>query len=61
MPEIGMKVNLRNIQLAWKFRRYRKLWGHRYEIMAGLLTASVVTAGILLQPKRITRVSESKP
>jgi hypothetical protein len=58
---IGMKVNLRNIKLAWKYRRYRGLWRRRYDIAAGLLTASVVGAGILLQPKRINRVSESKP
>ena len=47
-----MKVNLRNIRLAWRFRRYRKLWYHRHEIMAGLATLSVVTAGVLLLPKR---------
>jgi hypothetical protein len=56
-----MKVNLRNIQLAWKYRRFRKLWFRRHEIVAALVTASVVTAGILLQPKRINRPSESKP
>lgn len=54
-----MKINLRNIQLAWKYRRYRKLWFRRHEIAALLVTASVVAAGVLLQPKRISKTSES--
>jgi hypothetical protein len=51
-----MKMTLRNAKLAWKYRRYRKLWSHRYQIGAGL-AASAVVAGILLRPKRIQGVS----
>jgi hypothetical protein len=52
-----MKIKLRNVRLAWKYRRYRKLWKHRYGIGAGLAGAAI-TAGILLRPKRILTASE---
>jgi hypothetical protein len=53
-----MKISVRRVRLAWKYRRYRKLWTHRYQIGAALATAAV-GAGILLRPRRIQKASES--
>src|SRR5262245_57124985 len=48
----AMKITLRRAKLAWKYRKYRKLWEHRYGIGAAL-AGSALAAGILLRPKRI--------
>jgi len=53
-----MKITVRRVRLAWKYRRYRKLWTHRYQIGAALVAAAV-GAGILLRPRRILGASES--
>jgi hypothetical protein len=53
-----MQITLRRIKLAWKYRRYRHLWRHRYDIAAVLATAGVA-AGILLLPKGISKCSGS--
>jgi hypothetical protein len=49
---MAMKITLRRAKLAWKYRKYRKLWAHRYGIGAAL-AGSALAAGILLRPKRI--------
>src|SRR5215831_14867190 len=51
-PSTSMKITLRRAKLAWKYRKYRKLWEHRYGIGAAL-AGSALAAGILLRPKRI--------
>jgi hypothetical protein len=53
-----MKITARNVRLAWKYRRYRKLWNNRYPIGAAL-AGLLVAAGILLRPRRILISSES--
>jgi hypothetical protein len=53
-----MKMTVRNLRLAWKYRRYRKLWSNRYSIGAALATGAAVGAGILLRPRRILKASE---
>jgi len=52
-----MKITVRRVRLAWKHRKYRKLWSHRYEIGAAL-AAAAVAAGILVRRKSILRSGE---
>jgi hypothetical protein len=54
----GMKINVRRMKLAWKYRRYRHLWRRRYEIGAFLATAAIA-AGILFRPGRILTTSDT--
>jgi hypothetical protein len=48
-----MKLNARNVKLAWKYRRalwkYRSLIRHRREIGALALAGAAVAAGVLLR------------
>jgi hypothetical protein len=57
-PQVAMKITVRRVRLAWKYRRYRKLWNHRFELGALLTVGGMVAAGILLRPGRILKSSE---
>jgi len=50
-----MKINARNVKLAWKYRRalwkYRGVIRHRQEIAAVALAGVAIATALLLRPK----------
>jgi hypothetical protein len=56
----SMKISLKNIRRAWKYRALRPLWRHRKEIGAGTVALAAIGAGILFGSKGIKRPSEAK-
>jgi hypothetical protein len=55
-----MKISMKNIRRAWKYRGFRPLWRHRKEIGAATLTLTALGAGILLGSKGIKKASEAE-
>jgi hypothetical protein len=47
-----MKINARNVKLAWKYRhflwKYRNLIRHRREIAGAVVGLAALTAGVVL-------------
>uniref|UniRef100_Q01ZH6 Uncharacterized protein n=1 Tax=Solibacter usitatus (strain Ellin6076) TaxID=234267 RepID=Q01ZH6_SOLUE len=55
-----MKLTIKNIRRAWKYRAFRPLWRRRKEIGAGTVALAALGAGILISSKGIKRTSAAK-
>jgi hypothetical protein len=55
-----MKLSIRKLRLAWKFRRFRPVWKRRREIGAGALTVAALGAGIFFKSRGIKQLSEAR-
>jgi len=55
-----MKISMKNIRRAWKYRGFRPLWRHRKEIGAGTVALAAIGAGILFGSKGIKKPSAAK-
>jgi ferric-dicitrate binding protein FerR (iron transport regulator) len=53
-----MKISMKRLQFAWKYRRFRPLWRRRRELGAGALAMAAIGAGILWKSRGIKQMSE---